>query len=94
MLSFFPRGVLDEILNLIESVFEGFPSYFCSAKASLISSTKNISVFGYKVVEHLRVDLLTSSLSERCLEQLGPVCYKNNLMLRSILAELYSFARY
>ena len=29
VLSFFPRGVLDEILNLIESVSEGFPSYFC-----------------------------------------------------------------
>ena len=29
MLSFFPRGVLDEILNLIESVSEGFPSYSC-----------------------------------------------------------------
>ena len=28
MLSFFPRGVLDEILNLIESVSEGFPSYY------------------------------------------------------------------
>ena len=27
MLSFFPRDVLDEILNLIESVSEGFPSY-------------------------------------------------------------------
>ena len=27
MLSFFPRGVLDKILNLIESVSEGFPSY-------------------------------------------------------------------
>ena len=27
MLSFFPRGVLDEILNLIESVPEGFHSY-------------------------------------------------------------------
>ena len=27
MLSFFPRCVLDEILNLIESVSEGFPSY-------------------------------------------------------------------
>ena len=27
MLSFFPRGVLDEILNLIESVSEGFPSF-------------------------------------------------------------------
>ena len=29
MLFSFPRGVLDEILNLIESVSEGFPSYFC-----------------------------------------------------------------
>ena len=28
MLSFFPRDVLDEILNLIESVVsEGFPTY-------------------------------------------------------------------
>ena len=27
MLSFFPRGVLDEISNLIESVSEDFPSY-------------------------------------------------------------------
>ena len=27
MLSFFPRGVLGEILNLIESVSEGFSSY-------------------------------------------------------------------
>ena len=27
MLSFFPRDVLDEILNLIESVSGGFPSY-------------------------------------------------------------------
>ena len=25
----FPRGVLDEILNLIESVSEDFPSYSC-----------------------------------------------------------------
>ena len=27
MLSFFPQGVLDEILNLIETDSEGFPSY-------------------------------------------------------------------
>ena len=27
MLSFFPRDVLGEILNLIESVSEGFPTY-------------------------------------------------------------------
>ena len=30
VLSFFPRDVLDEILNLIESVSEDFPSYFSS----------------------------------------------------------------
>ena len=29
VLFFFPRGVLDEILNLTESVSEGSPSYFC-----------------------------------------------------------------
>ena len=27
MLSFFPRDVFDEILDLIESVSEGFPTY-------------------------------------------------------------------
>ena len=27
VLSFFPRDVLDEILNLVGSVSEGFPSY-------------------------------------------------------------------
>ena len=27
---FSPRDVLDEILNLIESVSEGLPAYFCS----------------------------------------------------------------
>ena len=35
MLSFFSRDVLDEILNLIESVSEGFPTY------SYISSFKS-----------------------------------------------------
>ena len=29
MLSFFPRGVLVEILKLIESVSESFPTYSC-----------------------------------------------------------------
>ena len=32
VLSFFPRDVLDEILNLIESVSEDFPSYFCNGE--------------------------------------------------------------
>ena len=39
MLSFFPRGVLDEILNLIESVSEGFPSYFSNIS---VRSTQTI----------------------------------------------------
>ena len=36
VLSFFPRDVLDEILNLIESVSEDFPSY------SLLPNSDNV----------------------------------------------------
>ena len=36
MLSFFQRDVFDEILNLIESVSEGFPSYSLIAFAMLV----------------------------------------------------------
>ena len=44
VLSFFPRGVLDEILNLIESVSEDFPSY-----SNVLFN--NVSVFqGYRRV--------------------------------------------
>ena len=35
VLSFFPRDVLDEILNLIESVSEDFPSYSCDEPKDL-----------------------------------------------------------
>ena len=35
MLSFFPRGVLDKILNLIESVSGDFPSYSCTFQATI-----------------------------------------------------------
>ena len=42
VLSFFPRDVLDEILNLIESVSEDFPSYSCS---SLCFNMYNICAF-------------------------------------------------
>ena len=58
MLSFFPRGVLDEILNLIESVSEDFPSYSCLAfilcakqkkrmKIAVISRVRIIWLVGY-----------------------------------------------
>ena len=36
----FPRGVLDEILNLIESVSEGFPSY-----SFIVSNMGSLSLF-------------------------------------------------
>ena len=41
VLAFFPRGVLDEIWNLIESVSVGFPSYsLYFSTYSLCSSVK------------------------------------------------------
>ena len=42
----FPRDVLDEILNLIESVSEGFPTYslsYFSQKLLLISMVRYIN---------------------------------------------------
>ena len=36
VLSFFPRGVLDEILNSIVSVSEGFPSYSLLPKTMIL----------------------------------------------------------
>ena len=38
---------------LISEICQYFLLKKCSAKASLIYSTKNFSVFGYKVVKHL-----------------------------------------
>ena len=44
VLSFFPRDVLDEILNLIESVSEDFPSY------SILSKYSNFQIVEIKLV--------------------------------------------
>ena len=40
MLSFFPRSVLDEIWDLIESVAEGFPSLLCETCLGIHSTTQ------------------------------------------------------
>ena len=45
MLSFSPRDVLDKILDLIESVSEGFPTYFY---------VNNILATGYSFVGLIR----------------------------------------
>ena len=49
MLSFFPRGVLDEILNLIESVSEDFPS------CSFLLYTSPLPIF-FLILQALRPD--------------------------------------
>ena len=41
-LFFFPLGVFDEILKLIESVSEGFPSYLC-----LVINPIKVASFAY-----------------------------------------------
>ena len=45
VLSFFPRDVLDEILNLIESVSEDFPSYSYEQKSEIEKSVINNHIF-------------------------------------------------
>ena len=54
VLSFFPRSVLDEILNLIESVSEDFPSYSCidifgeDLPNAAVHMTNNLSIIEHK----------------------------------------------
>ena len=55
MLSFFLRGVLDEILNLIESVSEDFPSTLyccncCNRVILLLAVPRRLFCFGSLVV--------------------------------------------
>ena len=61
MLSFFSRGVLDEMLNLIESVSEGFPSYSLVCRGYLLFevNTKYISsnVLKISVISRVRSEI-------------------------------------
>ena len=59
VLSFFPRDVLDEILNLIESVSEGFPSY------SLILGGLNSDILLYLALDII-IKLKFTSDFDRC----------------------------
>ena len=45
VLSFFPRDVLDEILNLIESVSEDFPSYSLTLLNNQVFALKSLLFF-------------------------------------------------
>ena len=60
VLSFFPRDVLDEILNLIESVSEDFPSYssIWSKKAFMMPLTIWRCVLSFKQKNNFRENCL------------------------------------
>ena len=63
MLSFFPRGVLDEILNLIESVSEGFPSYSLLMCTKYFQHNNTVLLNGFLIVkEHVKSDCLQLEL--------------------------------
>ena len=49
LLSFFPLDVLDEIWDLIESVSEGFLTYFCMGKSENYLILETIAALGLKV---------------------------------------------
>ena len=53
VLSFFPRDVLDEILNLIESVSKDFPSYSCISELlclCCVEFLKNLPVHSFNAL--------------------------------------------
>ena len=52
VLSFFPRDVLDEILNLIESVSEDFPSYSLTMSPE---SDEDINMLEYIIVNDVNL---------------------------------------
>ena len=64
MLSFFQRGVLDEILDLIESVSEGFPTYSLYFTYFTISSFLHIQMILCSVCRRFTLGL-TKITSER-----------------------------
>ena len=85
MLSFFPRGVLDEILNLIESVSEEFPSYSFNLDISKPSASRKVR----ELCQHFSLDQrinepthyteLSSSISDLFLTS-----NKNNVLLSGV----------
>ena len=55
VLSFFPRDVLDEILNLIESVSEDFPSYSFPGPSGLIGYKFAWNISGALVIKNIKI---------------------------------------
>ena len=71
VLSFFPRDVLDEILNLIESVSEDFPSYSC------MFYTKDRDSFEYCLREN---DVVPLEEKQKIKEELSKVKHRKLIL--------------
>ena len=71
MLSFFPRGVLDGVLNLIESVSEGFPSYSSRYESVFVLRNENaLQLFLLKFTPQVIVGKYgTSSVSSKLMNR-------------------------
>ena len=63
MLSFFPRDVSDEILNLIESVSEGFPSYSFNKVCHIRQSRFNLNSYSFGLPEVSIKGLVTGTFN-------------------------------
>ena len=62
VLSFFPRDVLDEILNLIESVSEDFPSYSYEFYEFLLC--EKLTRENLKLFEKINVNMFYENISK------------------------------
>ena len=72
VLSFFPRDVLDEILNLIESVSEDFPSYsYTNMYAGLVLSAFSLFAWVFYDSQEKIVDKAESQLAGCTIMSLG-----------------------
>ena len=68
MLSFFPRDVLEEILNLIESVSEGFPSYSSIGEWNRCDTLKRT-----------RYIIMCTALSDICISTIRTIFFQDCL---------------
>ena len=77
VLSFFPRDVLDEILNLIESVSEGFPTYSLTeyVKCRSYTAALNFTAMFFLNIEMLLVQILVRLHQLSILTRVCTLCH-------------------
>ena len=66
----FPMDVLDELLDLIESVSEGFPTYFYLSRLTLKTSL-NVYIMSSQKISKARTTTLVLCLSKHLTSELS-----------------------